>query len=157
MRIDEIGDAVASVEIEANINKSHLNGYDGGTYNMLVTMFSPDDYGYIANKIKSYASIVIYNKKKDGSQRSSGGQSPSLLNESSFNNSISPTLQKVNTQNKETYEQFQARKGNKIDDYTEKSIIREDGRSLIKCCTGVWVVILTAKSPAYVMEVISND
>lgn len=77
--------AIAVLEIGENKNAIHMNGYEGGTYQVLVTAFVPDSYQYIKDILGNKKNAVLPIEKKKGvSQRSSGSQVPSLLNESPF-------------------------------------------------------------------------
>lgn len=77
--------AIAVLEIGENKNAIHMNGYEGGLYQVLVTAFAPDNYQYIKDILDNKKNTVLpVEKKKGASQRSSGSQVPSLLNESPF-------------------------------------------------------------------------
>lgn len=65
-----------------NINQDLMNGFDGGTYNLLVTLYAPDNMdSYYKNKVER----IVYDKNGD-SQRGYGWPAPSHLNESPFYN-----------------------------------------------------------------------
>ena len=77
--------AIAILEIGENKNAIHMNGYEGGLYQVLVTAFVPDSYQYIKDILNNKKNTNLpIEKKKDFSQRSSGSHVPSLLNESPF-------------------------------------------------------------------------
>ena len=88
--------AVAVLEIGENKNPEYLNGYNGGFYQVLVTAFEPDA-GYIERILNKNGNIRIYPKKKGSSQRGSGNQVPSHLNDSPFAISITNSTENVNT------------------------------------------------------------
>ena len=81
--------AIAVLEIGENKNAIHMNGYEGGIYQVLVTAFVPDNYQYIKDILDNKKNTILpIEKKKGSSQRSSGSQVPSLLNDSPFFNPI---------------------------------------------------------------------
>jgi len=83
--------AIAVIEIGENKNAIHMNGYEGGIYQVLVTAFVPDSYQYIKDILDNKKNTILpIEKKKGSSQRSSGSQVPSLLNESPFFEDIIP-------------------------------------------------------------------
>ena len=90
--------AIAILEIGENKNAIHMNGYEGGIYQVLVTAFVPDNYQYIKDILDNKKNTILpIEKKKGSSQRSSGSQVPSLLNESPFfENSIPQNTDSVN-------------------------------------------------------------
>lgn len=75
--------AFAILEIGEDKNPVYMNGYDGGMYNILVTTFPPDS-GKLKTLLENPKNEVIFDKKKDESQRSSSSSVPSLLNDSPF-------------------------------------------------------------------------
>ena len=79
--------ALAIVEIGNTKNEIHMNGYEGGLYNILVTAFPPDS-GTIGDLIGNRSNQIIYDKKKDAPQRTSSSMVPSVLNDTSFADSI---------------------------------------------------------------------
>lgn len=75
-----------------NKKASYMNGYEGGTYNVLVTTYNPDSLqSYLAKN------EVIYDKKKDAPQRGSGSILPSHLNGSPFADMVTQETGKSNT------------------------------------------------------------
>ncbi|MBQ9860950.1 MAG: hypothetical protein IJO75_01690 [Clostridia bacterium] len=77
--------AFAVLEIGEDKDSVYMNGYEGGLYNILVTTFPPDS-GELKKLLENPKNEVIFDKKKDGSQRSSSSIVPSLLNDSPFFN-----------------------------------------------------------------------
>ena len=79
----------AVVEIGNDKNAVHMNGYESGMYNVLVTTFPPDK-GVLQELLNNKNNQIIYDKQKDASQRTSGSTVPSVLNDTPFcNDSIS--------------------------------------------------------------------
>ena len=90
----------------SNINPEYMNGYDGGEYNVLVTLYAPDEIQqYYKNKVeriayekngaahRGYGSEIPSHMSRSpfytgDSQRGSGRPAPSRLNESPEENSI---------------------------------------------------------------------
>ena len=103
------GKVVAVVEANQNINPKHLNGYKGGSYQVLVTTFPPDT-GVVEGMLKSKENIVVYPKKKGSSQRGSGNTVPSHLNDSPFAISIPDSAKKSNSFDKKTSENEKSRR-----------------------------------------------
>ena len=64
-------------------NAIHINGYEGGQYNVFVTVYPPKDYK-LKELLTNKNNVVIYDKKKDFSQVTSGITVPSVLNDPSF-------------------------------------------------------------------------
>ncbi len=80
----ESGDkAFAVIEIGNNKDAVYMNGYEGGLYNILVTTYPPRA-GKLRELLKNSRNQVIYDKKKDAPQRTSGSTVPSVLNDASF-------------------------------------------------------------------------
>ena len=75
--------AFAVIEIGNDKNAIHMNGFEGGLYNILVTTYPPKT-GKLKELLNNPNNEVIYDKKKDVSQRSSSSIVPSLLNDTSF-------------------------------------------------------------------------
>ena len=70
---------------------SLLNGYDGGTYNVVVTAFTPDDFKkYLSSKVED----IVYDKAKDTSRSDSGRRRPSYSSEMPFADSITDENEK---------------------------------------------------------------
>ena len=90
------GKVVAVVEASHNIKKGYLNGYKGGSYQVLVTAFPPDS-GVVEGMLKNKENVVVYPKKKGSSQRGSGNTVPSHLNDSPFATSITDSAEKSNS------------------------------------------------------------
>ena len=88
--------AFAVVEIGEYKNPQHMNNYEGGLYNILVTAFSPDS-GKLNELLNNSSNQVIYDKKKDAPQRSSSSMVPSLLNDTPFADSIPQNGGSVNS------------------------------------------------------------
>lgn len=76
----EVGDAKDSV---------YMNGYEGGLYNILVTTYPPDA-GKLQDLLKNPSNEIVYDKKKDAPQRTSGSTVPSVLNDTPFFNDSIP-------------------------------------------------------------------
>ena len=91
--------AIAVLEIGDYKSESHLNGYKGGSYNVLVTAFEPN-VTYVSDILSKSTNNVIYEKKKGASQVTFGSTVPSVLNESPFAISISENSNNVNGDNK---------------------------------------------------------
>lgn len=73
-----------------------MNGYEGGSFNVLVTTFEPENLNhYIANTAKK----VLYDKTKDAPQSGSGSKLPSHLNGTPFADSIPNSDENSNGQN----------------------------------------------------------
>ncbi|MBQ3146790.1 MAG: hypothetical protein IJB91_03585 [Oscillospiraceae bacterium] len=86
----ESGDkAFAVIEIGNNKDSVYMNGYEGGLYNILVTTYPPKT-GKLKELLKNSNNEVIYEKKKDAPQRTSGSTVPSVLNDASFYEEIIP-------------------------------------------------------------------
>ena len=84
-------DVLAVMDFGDNKDAVYMNGYEGGTYNVLVTAFNPDNLqGYLENN------EVIYDKKKDAPQRGSGSILPSHLNGSPFADIITRDDREIN-------------------------------------------------------------
>ena len=75
--------AFAVIEVGNDKNASHMNGYEGGLYNILVTTYPPKS-GKLKELLNNSNNQVIYDKKKDASQRTSSSTVPSVLNDASF-------------------------------------------------------------------------
>ena len=89
--------AIVILEIGNYKRSSHVNSFEDGTYNVLVTAYPPDS-GKIEDLIKKNS--VIYDKKKDASQVSSGSTVPSVLNDTPFyEDSITQPESDVNREN----------------------------------------------------------
>ena len=74
-----------------------LENYEGGTYNVFVTVYPPTSKT-LGDLLNSEDSVIIYDKKKDFSQVTSGSIVPSVLNDPSFfDDSIYQNEPKVNT------------------------------------------------------------
>ena len=117
-----------------------LENYEGGTYNVFVTAYPPtsDKLKELLNNKKNK---IIYNKKKDFSQRTSGITVPSVLNDPSFfDDSIHQNDPKVNTSgenilseedqsllfDEEFYSRYASEDKKKIvDDVAELEMLRE--------------------------------
>lgn len=69
-----------------NIDYVYMNGYEGGAYNVIVTVYSPDEKDEVDDLISR--GTILYDKKRNTSQRSSSGFSPSLLNDVPFESSV---------------------------------------------------------------------
>lgn len=80
--------AFAVIEIGNNKDAVYMNGYEGGLYNILVTSYPPDS-GELKKLLNKPSNKVIYDKKKDAPQRTSGSMVPSVLNDTPFAISIS--------------------------------------------------------------------
>ena len=86
-----------------NKDAVYINGYEGGQYNVFVTVYPPKDYK-LKELLTNKNNVVIYDKKKDFSQRTSGITVPSVLNDSSFfTNSIPQTGEKSTPSRKKSY------------------------------------------------------
>ena len=95
-------EGIAVIEIGEHKNPEYLNGYKGGEYQVLITAFNPDD-GFIDSILNKKSNRVLYPKKKKGaSQRGSGNNVPSHLNDSPFAISIPQTKPKSNTSDKKS-------------------------------------------------------
>lgn len=77
--------AFAVIEIGNNKDSVYMNGYEGGLYNILVTTYPPKS-GKLNELLSNSDNQVIYDKKKDASQRTSSSTVPSVLNDASFFN-----------------------------------------------------------------------
>ena len=75
--------AFAVIEIGNNKDSVYMNGYEGGLYNILVTTYPPKT-GKLTELLRNSHNDVIYDKKKDASQRTSSSTVPSVLNDASF-------------------------------------------------------------------------
>ena len=75
--------AFAVIEIGNNKDAVYMNGYEGGLYNILVTTYPPKS-GKLRELLNTPSNKVIYDKNKDASQRTSGSNVPSVLNDASF-------------------------------------------------------------------------
>ena len=106
--------AIAILEIGENKNAIHMNGYEGGIYQVLVTAFVPDSYQYIKGILDNKKNTILpIEKKKGSSQRSSGSQVPSLLNESPFfEDSIPQNTDSVNREFENSDEKYSERDPN---------------------------------------------
>ena len=99
-------EAVAIIEIGEHKNPQYLNGYKGGEYQVLITTFNPDE-NTIESILNNSSNRVLYPKKKKGSsQRGSGNNVPSHLNDSPFAISISQKSQNSNTSDKNSSKDF---------------------------------------------------
>ena len=86
-----------------NKDAVYINGYEGGQYNVFVTVYPPKDYK-LKELLTNKNNVVIYDKKKDFSQRTSGITVPSVLNDPSFfTNSIPQSEEKSTPSAKKTY------------------------------------------------------
>ena len=95
-------EAVAIIEIGEHKNPQYLNGYKGGEYQVLITTFNPDE-NTIESILNNNSNRVLYPKKKKGSsQRGSGNNVPSHLNDSPFAISISQNAENSNTFNEKS-------------------------------------------------------
>ena len=95
-------EAVAIIEIGEHKNPQYLNGYKGGEYQVLITTFNPDE-NTIESILNNSSNRVLYPKKKKGSsQRGSGNNVPSHLNDSPFAISISQNAKNSNTFNEKS-------------------------------------------------------
>ena len=81
--------AFAVIEIGNDKDAVYMNGYEGNLYNILLTAFQPD-VGKLQELLKGKENVVIFDKQKDESQRTSGSMVPSVLNDSPFYDSIIP-------------------------------------------------------------------
>lgn len=89
--------AIAVLEIGNNKDVVYMNSFEGGLYNVLVTTYPPNS-GEIEKLVKN--NQVIYDKKKDASQRTSGSTVPSVLNDTPFyEESITQSGSDVNREN----------------------------------------------------------
>lgn len=89
--------AIAVLEIGNNKDVVYMNNFEGGLYNVLVTTYPPNS-GEIEKLVKN--NQVIYDKKKDASQRTSGSTVPSVLNDTPFyEDSITQPESDVNREN----------------------------------------------------------
>ena len=90
----ESGDtAFAVIEIGNSKDSVYMNGYEGGLYNILVTTYPPRA-GKLKELLNNSNNQVIYDKKKDASQRTSGSTVPSVLNDASFYEDTLPQIEK---------------------------------------------------------------
>lgn len=85
--------ALAALDFGQFKREQHLNGYEGGTYNVLVTAFKPDELGSYLDEEKAE---IIYKKKKGASQSGSGNLLPSHLNDTPFADSVPHSVANVN-------------------------------------------------------------
>ena len=129
-------EAVAIIEIGEHKNPQYLNGYKGGEYQVLITTFNPDE-NTIESILNNSSNRVLYPKKKKGSsQRGSGNNVPSHLNDSPFAISISQNSQNSKAFDKNSAKDFKKEgrsaleDGNKAttsDVAASKRAIRESG------------------------------
>ena len=93
--------AFAVLELSGeNKDALYINGYEGGQYNVFVTVYPPKSIK-IRELLSNKNNTTIYNKKKDLTQRTSGITVPSVLNDPSFfDNSIHQNEPVVNTSEK---------------------------------------------------------
>lgn len=76
--------AFAVLELTGDFKDAlYVNGYDSGNYNVFVTVYPPKDYK-LKELLTNKNNVVIYDKKKDFSQVTSGITVPSVLNDPSF-------------------------------------------------------------------------
>lgn len=75
--------AIAVLEIGDNKDAVYMNGFEGGLYNILVTTFPPDS-GKVSEILSKKSNHIVYDAKKDASQRTSGNTVPSVLNDTPF-------------------------------------------------------------------------
>ena len=75
--------AFAVVEIGNDKNEVHMNGFEGGLYNILVTTYPPKA-GKLQELLSNSENEVIFDKTKDVPQRTSSSTVPSVLNDTSF-------------------------------------------------------------------------
>ncbi len=95
--------ALIPIDFEQNINPVYLNGYEGGIYNVSVSVFNQEDIDSYANNSDH---IEIDIKREDDPQRGSSGSALSHLNESSSTDIIiSDSSEKGNTSDKKRLEQ----------------------------------------------------
>ena len=81
----ESGDtSFAIIEIGNAKDAPYMNGYEGGLYNILVTTYPPKSAKKLRDLLNNPNNEVIYDKKKDASQRTSSSTVPSVLNDASF-------------------------------------------------------------------------
>ncbi len=90
VRFSDKGVKTALVPFDFDEHKSSfsVNGYEGGVYNVAVTVYDPvslDDY------LKKPENEIIYDKKRDTPQSGSGSILPSHLNGTPFANMLSQT------------------------------------------------------------------
>ena len=71
----------AVIDLNESKSMSSVNGYRQGVYNVLVTVFEPDN---LDNYLKNNVADVIYNKKDESQSDSGGLLTPSYLNDSPF-------------------------------------------------------------------------
>lgn len=81
--------AFAILEIGDNKDSVYMNGFEGDLYNVLVTTFPPDA-GELHKLLNNPKNKVVFDKEKDDSQRTSGSNVPSVLNDSPFYEDIIP-------------------------------------------------------------------
>ncbi len=94
--------AMAIIDFGSNKNPKHMNGYAGGKYNVIVTTYIPDS---IESYLSKEENVIVYDKKKDSSRRSSGSLVPSLSNESPFfDDSISQYNKDINNNQQNSHE-----------------------------------------------------
>ena len=80
-----------------SISPNNMNGFNGGYYNLLVTLYAPDSMDQYYNQVQK----TLY-KKNGNSQSGSGSEIPSHLNESPFfEDSILQSDENINPQNEE--------------------------------------------------------
>ena len=85
--------ALVSIDLDQNKDSIYLNGYEGGTYSVSVTMFNQRDLkGYLSNE----KHVVKYDKAKDTPQRGSARKWASHLNGMPFADSIRSSSEKSN-------------------------------------------------------------
>ena len=113
-------EAIAVIEIGEDKNPEYLNGYKGGKYQVLITAFNPDE-NTIDSILNNSNNRVLYPKKKKGSsQRGSGNNVPSHLNDSPFANSISQKIENDNT--------FDENSSKNVDDGS-RAALKKEGES----------------------------
>ena len=87
--------ALIPIDTNKNTNPDRMNGYQGGAYNIAVSVFNQEKLStYVANS--NHVKIDI--KIEDDPQRGSSGSALSLLNESSSKNNISQNSEEIKSE-----------------------------------------------------------
>ena len=135
-------EAIAVIEIGEDKNPEYLNGYKGGKYQVLITAFNPDE-NTIDSILNNSNNRVLYPKKKKGSsQRGSGNNVPSHLNDSPFAISI--------PQKSEIDNSFDENSSKKVDDGSRSALKKSDKeyRDEVKAKADEKIAKATAKAEA---------
>lgn len=95
---DGADSTVVIVEFDNNINSSHMNGYEGGTYNVSVTMFDVDGGNvglFMYSQDKGWHEV--FNKQKEGDPaKKFPATRPFTIEQDSLNDNVSHAKPEVN-------------------------------------------------------------